>query len=211
VLVPAIASTAWDAGISLRVVLFRDWAVKGKDVRLAVVVKAEGRAVGQVGLGDAGRVVPFRVEENGLKEDFLPDRKELSSTSIIVSPQRSRKRKVDEIQVSEEEEDEDYGWADDDEEDLPPPPPQWHGSEDILVPPLGEEDRSEDEEEEEEGKQKEEDEEENQILPSERRGGIGREPKSDTSFDSFGYPRGFIDDYVADQDAAHYNDGAEFI
>jgi len=61
VLVSAIASTAWDAGISSRIVLFRDWAVKGKEVRLAVVVKAEGRSVGQG--QDTGRVVAFRIED----------------------------------------------------------------------------------------------------------------------------------------------------
>ncbi len=63
VLVPAVASTAWDAGISSRIVLFRDWAVKGKEVRLAVVVKAEGRAVAQGGWGENGRMMAFTVEE----------------------------------------------------------------------------------------------------------------------------------------------------
>jgi len=187
VLVPAIASTAWDAGISSRIVLFRDWAIKGKEVRLAVVVKAEGRTVGQG--QDTGRVVAFRLEDSGLKEDFLPDRKDLPSTSIIVSPQRPRKRKVDEIQDSEEEDDEDYGWADDDEDDLPAPPPQWHGSEDILVPhPEEEETEGEEEEEGAEEREEEEDVDTDEKWRKEmRRQDLNPgEPNSDISLDSYG-------------------------
>ncbi len=68
VLHPAVASTAWDAGISTRIVLFRDWAFgpaeksnKGEfipGVRFAGVVKASG--ISYEGLG---KVTSFTIEE----------------------------------------------------------------------------------------------------------------------------------------------------
>jgi hypothetical protein len=58
-LIPAIASTAWDAGISTRIVLFRDWGWERKQIRLAGVLKAEGLAV--VGKHGVGKVVAFTI------------------------------------------------------------------------------------------------------------------------------------------------------
>ena len=43
---PAITSTAWDAGLSTRIVLFRDWGWEGRQVRFARVVKSNGVLLG---------------------------------------------------------------------------------------------------------------------------------------------------------------------
>ncbi len=66
---PAIAGTAWDSGISTRIVIFRDWVFKAKDaasnheeyvsgVRLAGVMKAKG-----VSYEGVGKVVLFTIEK----------------------------------------------------------------------------------------------------------------------------------------------------
>lgn len=68
-LYPAISGTAWDSGISARIVLFRDWffqsaEVSGKDleylpgVRFAGVLKASG-----VSYEGFGRMVLFTIEK----------------------------------------------------------------------------------------------------------------------------------------------------
>jgi hypothetical protein len=56
-LVPAISSTAWDAGIPARIVLFRDWGWDRQQVRFARVLKAEGTVVG--GNTGAAKGIPF--------------------------------------------------------------------------------------------------------------------------------------------------------
>ena len=64
---PSLSSTAWESGISTRIVLFRDWAFKSSrepsrreyasGVRFAGVLKAAG--VSHTG---AGKVIPFSIE-----------------------------------------------------------------------------------------------------------------------------------------------------
>lgn len=49
ILVSGILSTAWDAGIAARIVLFRDWGWEGREVRFAAVLKAKGFSGGQIG------------------------------------------------------------------------------------------------------------------------------------------------------------------
>lgn len=63
VLVPSISSTAWDAGIASRIVLFQDWGPEHskESVRYAGVLKAEG-ILGPSN-GGLGRVVPFAILE----------------------------------------------------------------------------------------------------------------------------------------------------
>jgi hypothetical protein len=60
ILVSAISSTAWDAGISTSIALFRDWGWEGKQVRNAKVLKADGIATG--GKGGIGKVFAFTIE-----------------------------------------------------------------------------------------------------------------------------------------------------
>lgn len=68
VLHPAMASTAWDAAISTRIVLFRDWVFQTAEgpskgevipgVRFMGVVKAGG-----ISYGGLGKVTSFTIEE----------------------------------------------------------------------------------------------------------------------------------------------------
>jgi hypothetical protein len=60
ILVSAVSSTAWDAGITTNIALFRDWDWQGKQVRYARVLRANGVAVG--GKGAAGKVLAFTIE-----------------------------------------------------------------------------------------------------------------------------------------------------
>lgn len=60
ILVSAISSTAWDAGIATSIALFRDWGWEGKQVRYARVLRADGAAVG--GKGAVGKVLAFTIE-----------------------------------------------------------------------------------------------------------------------------------------------------
>lgn len=168
-LVPAIYSTAWEAGIATRIALFRNWGWEGKEITFAMVLKAEGIIFGGE---DTSKVVAFTIldvritksfysamlilPQSGLEFAKSPIEYEASQTSLIATPVNKRKRKVDEIRDSEdeddmEESDEDYGWAADDDDRLPAPPPQWQGSEDILVPGIEDgEEEPEDEEPDEE-------------------------------------------------------------
>lgn len=68
-LYPAISSTAWDTGISTRIVIFRDWLFRASDaasrqeeyipgVRLAGVMKAKG-----ISYEGFGKVVTFAIEK----------------------------------------------------------------------------------------------------------------------------------------------------
>jgi hypothetical protein len=59
-LVPAVSSTAWDAGIAARIVLFRDWGWEGRQVRFARVLKAEATAASE-GI-ESTKVVSFTIE-----------------------------------------------------------------------------------------------------------------------------------------------------
>jgi hypothetical protein len=60
ILVSAILSTAWDAGIATSVALFRDWGWEGKQVRYARVLRADGVSIG--GNGAVGKVLAFTIE-----------------------------------------------------------------------------------------------------------------------------------------------------
>lgn len=62
-LVPSISSTAWEAGIATRIVLFQDWGPESSEesIRYAGVLKAGG-ILGPSN-GGLGRVVPFTIRE----------------------------------------------------------------------------------------------------------------------------------------------------
>jgi len=60
ILVSAISSTAWDAGLTTIIALFRDWGWERKQVRFAKVLKADGLAVG--GKGGVGKLLAFTIE-----------------------------------------------------------------------------------------------------------------------------------------------------
>lgn len=108
---PAISGTAWDTGISTRIVVFRDWIFQDgagsqgelvPGVRLAGITKAKG-----VSYEGVGKVVMFTIEQNGLREV------QMDQTDIVL-PVTSLKRKRGEVADSEGEEvvsDQEFGWA----------------------------------------------------------------------------------------------------
>ena len=65
---PPLSSTAWESGLSTRIVLFRDWAFRSSEgsynreyisgVRFAGVQKAAG-----VSYADGGKIIPFIIEQ----------------------------------------------------------------------------------------------------------------------------------------------------
>jgi hypothetical protein len=73
-LVPAISSTAWDAGVAKSIVLFRDWGWEGKQVRFARLLKVDGVPVGTQEA--RARLVAFTIESvciPGLTLEVLHD------------------------------------------------------------------------------------------------------------------------------------------
>jgi hypothetical protein len=68
ILVSAVSSTAWDAGIATSIALFRDWGWSGKQVRYARILKTNG--VAGAGRGVVGKVLAFTVES--VRISYLP-------------------------------------------------------------------------------------------------------------------------------------------
>jgi hypothetical protein len=60
ILVSAVSSTAWDAGIATSVAMFRDWGWDGKQVRYVRILRANGVAGGSRGLVE--KVFAFTIE-----------------------------------------------------------------------------------------------------------------------------------------------------
>ena len=140
VLQPAISGTAWDTGISSRVVVFRDWIFQATDaassqgeyvpgVRLAGVSKAKG-----VSYEDMTKTVMFTIEKvsaldccgkaslkekTGLREIRI-DQTETRLNETSVQPALSLKRKRGEIVDSQSEDEEtesdrEFGWVGEDD------------------------------------------------------------------------------------------------
>ncbi|KAI9848859.1 MAG: hypothetical protein M1837_006375 [Sclerophora amabilis] len=139
VLVPAISSSMWDAGIANRIVLFRDWPQPSpmenedgdsrREARYAGVLKVGGFMLHGSG---TGKVVPYIIKDSGI-EEIAPntglDNPPLTSMPIIPGPPSTTKRKHDEVADSQSEEDgegdfepsseEDYGpWIEEAEEGI---------------------------------------------------------------------------------------------
>ncbi|KAK0714894.1 P-loop containing nucleoside triphosphate hydrolase protein [Lasiosphaeris hirsuta] len=128
-LAPAINATAWDQGISTRLVLFRGWIPDGAeshDLYFVGVQKVNGKGDG----GSVNNTGAFQIDQGGLVSvdlDSIQTSRGLSTTPV-------QKRKLDDTNFEiPDSDDEDYGWQDDDDDALPPNPSQWQGSEDILL------------------------------------------------------------------------------
>jgi hypothetical protein len=80
ILVSAVSSTAWDAGIATSVALFRDWGWEGNQVRYARVLKADGVISG--GKGAVGKVLTFGIKSVRISR---PDVSHIQ-TSQLMSP-----------------------------------------------------------------------------------------------------------------------------
>ncbi|GAB0133058.1 hypothetical protein EsDP_00001474 [Epichloe bromicola] len=128
-LVPAVNASAWNQGISTRLVMFRDWAWQDGNlvsVFLAGLQKVDGKPDDDA----MAHVAAFRIDSTGVTSV------EYNTTSVPAEPavaiQLKRKMDATDLEVPDSEDDEDYGWAEEDESTLPQPP-QWQGSEDILL------------------------------------------------------------------------------
>ncbi|PHH65278.1 hypothetical protein CDD81_2690 [Ophiocordyceps australis] len=125
-LVAAVNGTVWEQAVSTRLVVFRDWAWRGKGVFVAAVQKVDGKAN-----ATDQAVCTFGVQASGtINIECDATTTHPTGPADLVRPKR--KLGQTELEVPDSD-DEDYGWADEDEEALPPPPPQWQGSEDILL------------------------------------------------------------------------------
>ncbi|KAK4160747.1 P-loop containing nucleoside triphosphate hydrolase protein [Cladorrhinum sp. PSN259] len=129
-LVPAINATAWEQGMSTRLVLFRDWLVEDNESRslhFVGVQKLNGKAVDR---GGVDHVCAFRFKRTGLVPVEYDDTQQ--SRNVSLTPAQKRKLGDTDFEIADSEDDEDYGW-DEDPDALPPMPSQWQGSEDILL------------------------------------------------------------------------------
>lgn len=143
-LIPAVNATAWDQGISTRLVLFRDWAPDGAEPRaphFVGVQKKNGK--GHSSLDD---VIAFSINAGGLVSVDCDS----TETSGALSSTPAQKRKLADTNWEiPDSQDEDHGWQDE-EQLLPPMPSQWKGSEDILLEPRFNNDEEEEENQHEE-------------------------------------------------------------
>lgn len=127
-LTPAINAGTWEQGISTRLVLFRDWAMKSDsehNVHFIGIQKLNGKS----SPGGIGQVFAFDVQNDGLVSVDQD-----GDAYLALSPGSHLKRKLSQTDFEvPDSEGEDYGWEDDDELEMPRLPPQWQGSEDILL------------------------------------------------------------------------------
>ncbi|KAF2877476.1 P-loop containing nucleoside triphosphate hydrolase protein [Massariosphaeria phaeospora] len=124
-LVPALSGAEWEAGISTRLVLFRDWvpgqgkwteadADRLQKARFVGVVKANGVAMADE--GGVGSVVPFAVESAGLCDMNIAavDIAAAMLPTQIKPPKRSF-TDIGDDEYEDADSDELYGWIEDDE------------------------------------------------------------------------------------------------
>lgn len=143
-LVAAVNATVWEQGISIRLVLFRDWVRLGavlRSVFLAGLQKLDGKATGEA----VDDVCAFDVEPTSGVATVAAAYHGAgwrAATGPADLVRRKRKLGQTELEVPDSDDDEDYGWADEDEAALPAPPPQWQGSEDLLGDQVGRSDDS---------------------------------------------------------------------
>ncbi|KAI0158993.1 P-loop containing nucleoside triphosphate hydrolase protein [Pestalotiopsis sp. NC0098] len=127
-LIPAINATAWEQGISTRLVLFRDWSFQKEHitgVRCVGIQKLNGKASAD----SIGPVLAFSVHEKGL----VSVEHDATQASAILSSTAQPKRKLGSTDFEVADSEDEYGWDDEDSNELPPNPSQWQGSEDILL------------------------------------------------------------------------------
>lgn len=146
-LVPAINATAWDQGITTRLVLFRDWLSRDGDATISAHLAGIQKLNGKAHLGGLGHICAFEVQPGGV----VPVNHDASQHSVRL-PRTKQKRKLGEtdLEIADSEDDEDYGWDDDDATEMPNMPPQWQGSEDLLLGQHDDDGNRLDEDEEEE-------------------------------------------------------------
>ncbi|KAI4716042.1 P-loop containing nucleoside triphosphate hydrolase protein, partial [Aureobasidium sp. EXF-10727] len=125
VLVPGMGGAEWEAGISNRLVMFRDfrlgsWAQQQQNPESARYIglqKNSGVAFSDE--GETGQVVPFSIDKDGLKDVVNKDSTADAPVVILAasSPSKVRKRPYSEIADGTAEGRDEYGWLNGDEAD----------------------------------------------------------------------------------------------
>ncbi|KLU86161.1 hypothetical protein, variant [Magnaporthiopsis poae ATCC 64411] len=131
-LIPAVNASAWEEGVSTRVVLFRDWSMQdgtATAARFAAALKINGKRVEDEDV----RLAAFDIGTAGLIPVSLDHGCVPDMASLTFASRPKRRRGDGNLEVPDSDDDEDYGWQDEDATALPPMPPQWQGSEDVLL------------------------------------------------------------------------------
>ncbi|KAI4726950.1 P-loop containing nucleoside triphosphate hydrolase protein [Aureobasidium sp. EXF-10728] len=125
VLVPGMGGAEWEAGISNRLVMFRDfrlgsWAQQQQNPESARYIglqKNSGVAFSDE--GETGQVVPFSIDKDGLKDVVNKDSTADAPVVTLAasSPSKVRKRPYSEIADGTAEGRDEYGWLNGDEAD----------------------------------------------------------------------------------------------
>lgn len=125
VLVPGMGGAEWEAGISNRLVMFRDfklgsWAQQQQhpeSARYVGLQKNNGMAFSDE--GETGQVVPFIIDKDGLKDIVSKDSTAHAPVVTLAasSPSSIRKRPYAEIADGSAEGRDEYGWLNGDEAD----------------------------------------------------------------------------------------------
>ncbi|KEQ73555.1 P-loop containing nucleoside triphosphate hydrolase protein, partial [Aureobasidium namibiae CBS 147.97] len=124
VLVPGMGGAEWEAGISNRLVMFRDfrlgsWAQQQQNPESARYIGLQkNNGVAFSDEGETGQVISFTLDKDGLKdivsEDSIAD---APVVTLAASPSKIRKRPYAEIADSTAEGRDEYGWLNGDEAD----------------------------------------------------------------------------------------------
>ncbi|KAG9569496.1 P-loop containing nucleoside triphosphate hydrolase protein, partial [Aureobasidium melanogenum] len=125
VLVPGMGGAEWEAGISNRLVMFRDFKLGSwthqqqhpESARYIGLQKNNGVAFSDE--GETGQLIPFIIDEDGLKD--IVNKDSAADAPIVAlaasSPSKIRKRPYAEIADGTAEGRDEYGWLNGDEAD----------------------------------------------------------------------------------------------
>jgi hypothetical protein len=124
VLVPGMGGAEWEAGITNRLVMFRDfklgsWAQQQQNPESARYIGLQkNNGVAFSDEGETGQVVPFILDKDGLRDVVNGDSAaDAPIVTLAASPSKIRKRPYAEIADGTAEGRDEYGWPNGDEAD----------------------------------------------------------------------------------------------
>jgi hypothetical protein len=124
VLVPGMGGAEWEAGITNRLVMFRDfklgsWAQQQQNPESARYIGLQkNNGVAFSDEGETGQVIPFILDKDGLKDIVNGDSTaEAPVMTLAASPSKLRKRPYADIADGTAEGRDEYGWLNGDEAD----------------------------------------------------------------------------------------------
>lgn len=124
VLVPGMGGAEWEAGITSRLVMFRDfklgsWAQQQQDPESARYIGLQkNNGVAFSDEGETGQVIPVTLDKDGLKDIVIEDATaDAPVVTLAASPSKIRKRPYADIADGTAEGRDEYGWLNGDEAD----------------------------------------------------------------------------------------------